>query len=362
MEVFNVGSVRHKLAGILALSYSCAWAADVAAAPLQVRRPAGNQAVVKKGCDLSPQYNAYIGRLQNKVLNKWNTLLADGKNNVTLAATVATDGSVTNVSVRSTPNNAAAEQAALDAFNGSQPLETLPTGSQPVLITFTFVSTCDPHGDSNSSMSARMAPVTAPSVGPPPSSSTSSNYQPPASSSPSSYEPPASTSTSSSDSTSATTGSGGSYPSEGGMPPDLGLGSVLPPDKDGGQSAPAAAATPSEPAAQSDPATAPSGDSAAPAQAAPAQAAPSSAAPATEAAPAAQAAHAATQPASAAGKEAASAPESTPSSTPVGGATAPASTGSDSGDSFTSTADPPQAPTGSGGAATYGSQGEPSKD
>lgn len=339
-----MGSVQRTSAGILALSYSLVWVTGVQAAP-PPRRPAGNQQVVKKGCDLSPQYNAYVGRLQNKVLNKWNTLLADGKNNVTLAATVAVDGSVTNVTVRSTPSNPQAEQAALDAFNNSQPLEALPSGSQPVIITFNFISTSDPHGDSNSSMSCRLAPVTAPSAAAPPSSS-SSSYTPPSSS----YQPDTSSS-------STTGSSGGSYPASGGMPSDLGLGSVLPPDKDGGQSAPAAqSATPTAaPETQVAPATAP---------AAPASetAAPSSAAPAAEAAPAAQAAPAQAVPASsepaAAGKEAVSAPESAPSSTPVGGGTQPANTGA--GDDFTQSSDPAPAPTGSGGGtATYGSPETP---
>ncbi len=342
-----MGSVRQMLfgsfCGVLALSFSLALieVAPADAAPAPVRRPAagGNQQIIKKGCDLTPAYNAYLGKLQNRVLSKWNTLLADGKNNVTLAATVNTDGSVQNVTMRSSPNNPAAEQSALDAFNNSQPLDALPSGSSPVVITFTFVSTSDPHGDSNSSMSARMAPVTAPSANVPPSSSpsSSSNYSPPASSS---YTPPADTNSTPASSSSASTssaGSGGSYPAQSGMPADLGLGSVLPPDKDGGQSAPAAQSAPASTA----PATA------APA-AAPADAAPASTAPA-EAAPAAQAAPAAT------GQEGASQPESAPASTPVGGA--PASTGGDV-DNFTPSETTTQPPQGSQ-PATYGSSENP---
>lgn len=338
-----MGSVRQTLSGslcgILALSFSLASIAGADAAPAPVRRPAGNQQVVKKGCDLTPAYNAYLGKLQNRVLSKWNTLLADGRNNVTLAATINTDGSVQNVTMHSTPSNPTAEQAALDAFNGSQPLDALPSGSSPVVITFVFTSTSDPHGDSNSSMSAKMAPVTAPSANLPPSSSPSSSS--------SSYTPPADTPPASSAPASSATGSGATYPAQSGMPADLGLGSVLPPEKDGGQSAPAAQSVPA-----STPAAAPA---TAPADAAPASAAPAEAAPAAQAAPA-SATPAAVEPAPAAtGKEGATQPESAPASTPVGGT--PASTGGDV-DNFTPSETTTQPPQGSQ-PATYGTPESP---
>lgn len=379
-----MGSVRQTIAAILALSFSLSGTAGVEAGTNTVIRRPAPQAAAKKGCDFSAAYNAYLGRLQNKVLARWNTLLADGKNSVTLAATVATDGSVTSVNVRSAPNNPAAEQSALDAFNNSQPLESLPSGSSPVVITFTFVSTSDPHGDSNSSMSARMAPVTAPSASAPPSS----NYQPPTSST---YEPPASTSASTPSSTPASTAASppasstpvstnNSYPAAGGMPADLGLGSVLPPDQGGGLSATPNSAAPAQtttPAPQPSTVTAPAGSSAAPAAepapaaqtAAPVETAPAATAPAAtsdpaaatpavEAAPAGQAAPPAAAAPAVQGQEAVTAPESVPSSTPIGGATTPESSSTPSGDSFTPSEQAPQSPQGSEGAATYGSPGE----
>lgn len=116
--------------------------------------------------DLTPQYNAYLNRLRNKVLNAWN--YPDGKNHVVLEATVGSDGSVAGIVVKSAPGNAAAEQAANAAFAQAQPLEALPQGSAPnVKITFVFDSTSDPHGDSSVNLSARLDPVQLPKSPPP---------------------------------------------------------------------------------------------------------------------------------------------------------------------------------------------------
>jgi outer membrane biosynthesis protein TonB len=116
--------------------------------------------------DLTPQYNAYLNRLRNKVLNAWN--YPDGKNHVVLEATVGSDGSVAGTVLKSTPQNAAAEQAANAAFAQAQPLEALPQGSAPnAKITFTFDSTSDPHGDSSANLSGRLDPIQLPKSPPP---------------------------------------------------------------------------------------------------------------------------------------------------------------------------------------------------
>jgi hypothetical protein len=106
-------------------------------------------------------YNAYINTLRGRLANKW--FLADGNNHVILAATIAADGSVTNLDLTSTPKNPAAEQAASDAFNGCQPLQALP-GTCAARLTLTFDSTADPHGDSTSKLGGKIDPLPAASA------------------------------------------------------------------------------------------------------------------------------------------------------------------------------------------------------
>lgn len=105
--------------------------------------------------NLTPAHTAYINRLRGKVQNFWN--YPDGKNQVVLQATVGSDGSVGEVVLKSTPNNADAEQVANAAFAQAQPLEPLPSGSPPFMrVTLTFDSVSDPHGDSKVSLSGRL--------------------------------------------------------------------------------------------------------------------------------------------------------------------------------------------------------------
>src|SRR5207248_2931030 len=79
--------------------------------------------------NLTPAYNAYLGRLRATVLKNWN--VPDGNNSVVLTAIVIQDGSVSDVTVSGNPKNAAAEQAAQSALAQSQPLPPLPAGSPP---------------------------------------------------------------------------------------------------------------------------------------------------------------------------------------------------------------------------------------
>lgn len=122
-----------------------------------VKRPAS--------VDMSPAYNAYLGRLRGKVLQNWD--FPAGKNHVVLQVTVNADGSSGEISLKSTPGNQAAEQAANAAFAQAQPLEPLPANSCPsAKITLTFDSTLDPHGDSSSNLSGRLDPIQPPKLQP----------------------------------------------------------------------------------------------------------------------------------------------------------------------------------------------------
>jgi TonB family protein len=124
---------------------------------------AANTAGTKPG-PFSAAYTAYINRLRAKLENKW--YLADGRNKVTLSVTVSNDGSVTDLELTSTPRNTQAEQAASDAFNQCQPLETLPAGSSPVKLALVFESFADPHGDNNRNLTGTVTPIaTKPAVG-----------------------------------------------------------------------------------------------------------------------------------------------------------------------------------------------------
>ena len=126
-----------------------------AAAPAQAAPAAHAAAPARQAApNLSGAYKGYLDSLRARVDGKW--LLADGKNHVVLAVDVAPDGTVTNLNLTSSPSNTAAEQAASDAFNQSQPLGMLPSGSPPIRLTLTFESTADPHGDNNHSISAKL--------------------------------------------------------------------------------------------------------------------------------------------------------------------------------------------------------------
>ena len=124
----------------------------VVSSPIAISAP---QKAPSKPPDNSAAYNAYLGRLRVKILDKW--MMADGKNHVILTANVNQDGSVADVNLVSTPTCTPAEQAASDAFNQAQPLEALP-GGMGAKLTLTFDSTVDPHGDSTSNLGCRLDP------------------------------------------------------------------------------------------------------------------------------------------------------------------------------------------------------------
>lgn len=124
------------------------------AAKRPAARPASN---ASSNAALTAAFNNYLNRLRAKLDKNW--YVADGKNHVTLTATMAADGSVTNVSLCSSPTDTKAEQAASDAFNQSQPLDPLPTNVQSLKLVLTFDSSADPHGDSSRSIGAKVEQV-----------------------------------------------------------------------------------------------------------------------------------------------------------------------------------------------------------
>jgi len=145
-----------------------ALAAPTRKAAPAVKRPGPAQGQAQgqpKTVDLTGPYNAYIGRLRNKIGANWD--FPPGKFHVVLQVVVNADGSSGDVTVKSTPQSDAAERAASAALTQAQPLEPLPAQSTPtVRITVNFDSSYDPHGDSSSNISARLDPIQPPRLQP----------------------------------------------------------------------------------------------------------------------------------------------------------------------------------------------------
>lgn len=109
----------------------------------------------------NPQINGYLSRLRERLDQNWE--LPDGKNKVTITATVNADGSTSDVGATSAPSNQSAEQAANEAFAKVQPLEAMPASAgERVKLSVTFDSFADPHGDTNRNISTRMDPIMTP--------------------------------------------------------------------------------------------------------------------------------------------------------------------------------------------------------
>ncbi|MDZ4836708.1 MAG: TonB C-terminal domain-containing protein [Candidatus Melainabacteria bacterium] len=107
------------------------------------------------------EINSYLTRMREKLDQSWE--LPDGKNKVTITATVNADGSTADSSASSAPANAQAEQAANEAFAKVQPLEAMPgSAGARVKLSVTFDSFADPHGDTSRNISTRMDPIMTP--------------------------------------------------------------------------------------------------------------------------------------------------------------------------------------------------------
>ena len=112
----------------------------------------------------STAFNAYADKLRLKMVGSW--VYPDGKNHVTLSIQVAQDGSVSDLTLASTPKNNEAEQKANDAFNSAQPLSSLPDGVSSATITAVFDSQADQwNSKANISVKVDPAKTAAPSSG-----------------------------------------------------------------------------------------------------------------------------------------------------------------------------------------------------
>jgi TonB family protein len=100
--------------------------------------------------------NTYAGQLREKMAKSWNC--PTGKNHVTLTIDVNQDGSVSNLTLASSPKNNEAEQKANDAFNSAQPLSALPSGITQAKITAVLDSQAD-QWDTKANMSVKIDPV-----------------------------------------------------------------------------------------------------------------------------------------------------------------------------------------------------------
>lgn len=111
---------------------------------------------VPKTQNLTPQYNAYVNQLRGKLNSAWN--YPDGKNHVTIQCVLSADGAVSDFQISSSPKSAAAEEAANQAFNQAQPLETLPGNTPSAKLTLTFESTSSQH-ESSSNLKTHLEPL-----------------------------------------------------------------------------------------------------------------------------------------------------------------------------------------------------------
>jgi hypothetical protein len=121
----------------------------------------------------SAELNSYANNMRQKMAASWN--YPAGNNKVTLKVEVAGDGSVSNMTLDSTPKNADAEQKANDAFNAAQPLSGLPSGITAATITCQFDSNADQWSAGKANISVKIDPQK--SAAPPASGTNSSNTE-----------------------------------------------------------------------------------------------------------------------------------------------------------------------------------------
>jgi TonB family protein len=174
-------------------------------ASAQGRTASGNTITAAQGNGaLNSAYDSYLNGLRQRMDKEW--YLVDGNNHVSLTMTVATDGSVTELDINSSPKNTQAEQAASDAFNKVQPLPSLPSGSGNVRMTLSFDSKASQH-DNERHLSGRIDSMPTAGQG---NSSTSTQSSSSASSSNESSSTTESSSSSSSSEAGASSNSGDS--------------------------------------------------------------------------------------------------------------------------------------------------------
>lgn len=151
-------SVSAFMSAALIISIAAQMTCEASPAPKK-SAPAQRGSVTSKG-NISGALDAYLARLRPKLVNNW--ILADGKNHVEIKAVMHADGSVSDVTVKSIPNNVLAEQSANEAFAAAQPFEPLPSSvATTACLSAIFDSSADPHGDSTSNISLRLDPGTS---------------------------------------------------------------------------------------------------------------------------------------------------------------------------------------------------------
>jgi len=108
--------------------------------------------------DTGGQGQAFLDNLRARVLNNW--FLPDGKNIVIIDATVSLNGDVLDVKTNNSSADSLAIQAAMTAFEKTQPLGHLPLKYRGnCKLTLTFTSNVDPHGDSTSDLASRIEEI-----------------------------------------------------------------------------------------------------------------------------------------------------------------------------------------------------------
>lgn len=141
---------------ILALSSLPAGAAPAKKAAKPATSQPAMPAAAAKTQNLTPQYNTYVNQLRSKLNKAWN--YPDGKNHVVIQCVLSADGVVSDFQLSSSPKSSAAEEAANQAFNQAQPLESLPGNTPSARLTLTFDSTSSQH-ESLSNLQTHLEPL-----------------------------------------------------------------------------------------------------------------------------------------------------------------------------------------------------------
>lgn len=156
---------KHTATFLMAISFLYANSASAAPAKPAAKKatPAAKSAAPKAGAGSaagapSAALNSYADQMRNKMGGKWD--YPSGNNSVTLVVKVSQDGSVSDLSLSSSPKNTEAEQKANDAFNSAQPLQPLPGGTASAVITCKFDSQAD-QWNSKANIAVRIDPQKA---------------------------------------------------------------------------------------------------------------------------------------------------------------------------------------------------------
>lgn len=138
---------------VLALAVSLVAIPANAAPPVSKVSPQRRPVTVNNSAVLTNYWN----RMRAKLQTNWQ--VPDGKNRVSLTATLNADGTVNDLVVIANPKEAQAEVSATEAFNRSLPFDALPQGVTRAKISVVFEYSYDPHGDGSSRVSGSMSQI-----------------------------------------------------------------------------------------------------------------------------------------------------------------------------------------------------------